>query len=59
MTKKPGRPKGTKSIDPTTQRNVRVKDSKYQEITEAGKLQYDSFSTYINRLIDSDLLTSK
>jgi len=40
---------------PATQKNVTLLDTKIEQIKEAKKLDYMSFSAYVNKLIDADL----
>jgi len=43
---------------PATQKNVTLQDTKITEIKKSGKLDYMSFSAYVNKLIDADLQVS-
>lgn len=44
--------------NPATQKNVTLEDTKFQAIQSAERLKYMSFSAYVNKLIDADLLTA-
>jgi hypothetical protein len=47
--------KKTLNGKPATQKNVTLEDDYFASIVEAGKLKYDSFSTYVRKLIDADM----
>jgi hypothetical protein len=45
--------------NPATQKNVTLENTKIAEIEKADRLKYMSFSAYVNKLIDADLLTAQ
>jgi len=41
---------------PATQKNVTVQDEKFELLEKSERLKYMSFSAYVNKLIDEDLV---
>lgn len=44
--------------EPATQKNVTLKNTKFEAIEKSERLKYMSFSAYVNKLIDADLETA-
>lgn len=43
--------------NPATQKNVTLENTKIEQIEKAERLKYMSFSAYVNKLIDADLVS--